>query len=82
MKALRTLLLLVLLALLVYAGLSFFSPDRQKAEVEQEHSGSEQPDSVVLGIPERLIDAALQADSSGLEAADGPEQESPQEESE
>lgn len=36
-----------------------------------------QSDSVVVGVPQRLIDAALQADSSGVKAGDGATQELP-----
>ena len=35
----------------------------------------QQPDSVLVGIPERLIDAALQADSTGVTAGNGATQE-------
>lgn len=76
MKFLKALLLIILLALLAYAGVSFLSPDRQEGKVER--SGVEKPDSVVVGIPERLIDAALQADSTGVDDSVGSPSEAPE----
>ncbi len=76
MKFLKALLLIILLALLAYAGVSFFSP--RPMDVELKRSGSEKPDSVVVGIPERLIDAALQADSTGVDDSVGLPSEAPE----
>jgi len=73
MKFLRVLLLLILLALLGYVGISVFSPHHQEVDVER--SSDQQSDSVVVGIPEGLIDAALQADSTAEKSGDSAEKE-------
>ncbi|HHE31610.1 MAG TPA: monofunctional biosynthetic peptidoglycan transglycosylase [Chlorobaculum parvum] len=50
-------------------------PDYREVISESDTTGSAQPDSVVVGIPEGLIDAALQADSTAEKSGDGAEKE-------
>ena len=50
-------------------------PDYREVISEPDTTGSAQPDSVVVGIPEGLIDAALQADSTAEKGGDSAEKE-------